>query len=120
MVGKQDGQEQSMTADNRLTFESMRAFVLAWWQSDSIHDVCTKMKMERRDASNMAAELRRRGVPMKSMKIHPCKYCKPKLLASDYARLASLATELKEQVERIRQIKDEAEKIQRKYRQVIG
>lgn len=54
------------------------------------------------------------------MKLPPCKYCKPKLLASDYARLASLATELKEQDERIRQIKDEAEKIQRKYRQVIG
>lgn len=102
------------------TFETMRAFVLAWWQSDSIHDVCTKMKLERRDASNMAAELRRRGVPMKSMKIHPCKYCKPKLLASDYARLASLATELKEQDERLKQIKAEAERVQRKYRTVIG
>lgn len=115
-----DNAKKAADQSRRLTFDAMQAFVLAWWQSDTIHDVCTKLKLERRDASNMAAELRRRGVPMKSMKFHPCKCHKPKLMASDYARLASLATELKEQEERLKRIKEEAEMIQRKYRQVIG
>lgn len=46
--------------------EQIFDFVRAWWQSASLAEVCQKTGLDRRAASNLAAQLRRRDVPMKS------------------------------------------------------
>lgn len=112
--------KRAAAPSKRLTYEVVQAFIAAWWQSESIHEVCSRTGMERRDASNLAAGLRKRGIPMKSMKlvIKGKKMCF--LTDADYQRLKLHAVELQERAERLAAIEREAAEIQRKYRQVTG
>lgn len=50
-----------------LTYESLRLFIMKWWESDTIDDFCTATGYDRRTASNTAAGLRRLGVKLKCM-----------------------------------------------------
>lgn len=47
--------------------EKICQFIRDWWASDTIDEACQRTGMDRRDASNLAAHLRRKGVPMKNM-----------------------------------------------------
>lgn len=113
-----DNLKRAADPSRHSTYDAMRAFIAAWWQSESIHEVCSKTGMERRDASNLAAGLRKRGIPMKSMKlvVKGKKMCF--LTEADYKRLKVHAVELQERAERLAAIEREAAEIQRKYRTV--
>jgi hypothetical protein len=42
------------------------SFVRAWWRADAIQEVCLELGIDRREASNVAAALRRRGFHLKT------------------------------------------------------
>lgn len=44
--------------------ERWRLFITVWYESPTMEDVCRRLSLDRRAASNMAANLRRFGVPL--------------------------------------------------------
>lgn len=112
-----------------MTREEARVFIANWYATKTIDDFCAEInrdrpkenKMDRREASNRAAQLRRQGVPLPPKKDPDKQRTKRKkqLSRMDYDSLKLFALEQLELVtrtEKIQQGQREADK----YRNYVG
>lgn len=73
-----------------MTYEQAITFVLTWQRSRDIAEFCRTTGIDRRQASNDAANLRRKGVPLKPMP-HKWRCFKKQISRNQYRELAELA-----------------------------
>lgn len=73
-----------------MTFEQAVTFVLTWQHARDIAEFCRVTGIDKRQASNDAANLRRHGVPLKPMP-HKYRCFKRHISRNQYRELADLA-----------------------------
>jgi hypothetical protein len=71
-----------------------RKFVVEWQKADSIQDFCKIIGMDRRDASNIAASMRRHKVPLKSLKLRRGRPHEQRITDQEYRELAEIAKQM--------------------------
>lgn len=74
----------------------LREFVIAWWECATIDEVCLQMGIDRRGASNLAAALRQKDIPLKRYPPRPKCKSEQKVYQSDYVAIRKMAECLQE------------------------
>lgn len=74
-----------------MTFEAAKAFVTAWYEADSLADVCRVTGLDRRGCSNRAAHLRSRGVELPILPVATEAGVRTSIGKADWLRLARWA-----------------------------